>query len=290
MEGKVYPTIKNAILLYLLVIGIILGLSISTMIFLGKLNIYDFSSISSILFSFGTIIAYGIVLVIGFIKTERKFNEVFKFNKVSLFLWIAVIIFMAGLYIILSVLDNFLQYILPTPDMFLQNIKPFETFMVEEKFVIVIIITGIGSFSEEMFFRGLILDGLKNNYSKKKAIIISALFFGTTILLSGQPPLSSLPAFIFGLFAAWICINTNSILLCLYMNFFQQVLYIVRIRFRNLIPIRGFSSNNVTPVEFKSLWYYYLTGLAIFILGIILLKKGFEKAKTGAEDRLCTPP
>jgi membrane protease YdiL (CAAX protease family) len=275
MEVKIYPTIKNSILLCLLFLGIQIGTGLLIGILPILANISEHSLFTGILMALGNILSFGIVLLIGFKKTKRKFNEVFKFNNVSLYLWIAIIVFMFGFVIILSEIDNLLNYILPMPDFF-RNI--FETLMAEQVFIVAVIIMGIiPSFTEEMFFRGLILDGLKSNYSKRKAIIISALLFGIIHL----NPWQFMGGFIIGLFMAWICMNTNSIVLCLYIHFFNNTLYSVTVKFRNLIPIRGFNANYVTPVEFQPLWFN-LIGLVLFILGIVLLINGFEKTKTSA--------
>jgi membrane protease YdiL (CAAX protease family) len=275
MEDRNYPTIKNSILLCLLFLGIQIVLGLLFGVFQLIFNISNISLYAGIFPNLFSTISFGIVLLIGFKETKRKFNEVFKFNKVSPFLWGATIIFMIGFVIIISELDNLLNYILPMPETF-RNI--FETVMAEQIFIISIIVIGIiPAFTEELFFRGLILDGLNSNYSKRKAIIISAILFGAIHL----NPWQFLSAFIIGLFSAWICIETKSILLCIYIHFFNNVLYTVVVRFKNLIPIKGFNTNNVTPVEFQPLWFD-LIGLVILILGIILIKKGLEKAKTSA--------
>jgi membrane protease YdiL (CAAX protease family) len=273
MENKVYPTIKNSILLCLLFLGIQIGLGLligfSRVIF----HAPDIALLTGVITALSNIISFGIVLLIGFKKTKRKFNEVFKFNKVSPFLWIAVVVFMFGFVILTSELDNLLNFILPMPELFKDAL---ESLMADQIFFVAIIVMGVvPAFTEELFFRGLILDGLNSNYSRKKAIIISALLFGIVHL----NPWQFLSAFIIGLFAAWICIKTNSILLCIYIHLFNNSLYTVVVKYNNIISIKGFNSNNITPVEFQPIWFD-LIGLVIFIFGIILLKKGFEERKT----------
>jgi membrane protease YdiL (CAAX protease family) len=275
MENKIYPTIKNAILLCLLFLGIQLGLGFLIGVFQIIFSLPETSLLVGVLTALTSIISFGIVLWVGFRKTKRKFNEVFKFNKVSLFLWIAIMVFMIGFVMVTSEMDNLLNYILPMPEMFRDV---FETLMAEQIFIIAIISVGIiPAFAEELFFRGLILDGLKNNYSKRKAIIISALLFGIVHL----NPWQFYGAFIIGLISAWICIETNSILLSIYIHFFNNVLYTITVRYKDLIPIKGFNSNFTTPVIFQPLWFD-ISGLVILIMGTIMLIKGIKKAKAGA--------
>jgi len=272
MENKVYPTIKNSILLCLLVFGIQIVAGILIGIFQLIFNISSVSLFLIILQGSISIISFAIVLLIGFKKTRRNFNEVFKFNNVSPLLWAAIVVFMTGFVFVVSELDNLLRFILPIPDMVHNYI---ETLSTEPPFILSIIIIGIiPTFTEELFFRGLILDGLKNNYSEKKAIIISSLLFG----IIHFNPWQFLSAFIIGLFMAWICIKTNSILLCIYMHMFNNILSTTAEHFKNIIPIRGFNTNTDTLIEFQPLWLD-LASLVLLILGIFLLKKGFEKTK-----------
>jgi membrane protease YdiL (CAAX protease family) len=161
METKAYPRIKNAILLCLLFIGIQFGLGLIPGFIVALLGI----GTESIFFGIGTIaiqlISFGIVILIGFKKTKEKFNEVFRFNNVSFDLWLAIIVFMIGFIVLSSELDNILNYFLPMPQ-FLQN--TFDLIMVRQVFVVSIILVGIiPAFTEEMFFRGIILNGFKNN-------------------------------------------------------------------------------------------------------------------------------
>ena len=275
MENKIYPTIKNAILLCLLFLGIQLGLGFLIGVFQIIFSLPETSLLVGVLTALTSIISFGIVLWMGFRKTKRKFNEVFKFNKISSFLWIAIMVFMIGFVMVSSEIDNLLNYILPMPEMFRDV---FETLMAEQIFVIAIISVGIiPAFTEELFFRGLILDGLKNNYSKRKAIIISALLFGIIHL----NPWQFYGAFIIGLISAWVCIKTNSILLSIYIHFFNNALYTVTVKYKDLIPVKGFNSNFATPVIFQP-WWFDVSGLVILIMGTLMLIKGIERAKTSA--------
>jgi uncharacterized protein len=281
MGNKIYPTIKNSILLCFLFIGIQLGLGFLLGFFKVILRLPDNSLVFGVLTAISYIISFVIVILVGFIKTKRKFNEVFKFNKVSGFLWIAIIVFMTGFVIVLSELDNLLNYILPVPEIF-RDI--FETLMAKQIFPIAVLIIGIiPAFTEELLFRGIILDGLKNNYSKKTAIFVSALLFGIIHL----NPWQFVGAFIIGSISAWICIETNTILLSIYMHFFNNTLYTIIVKYRELIPIKGFNSNYTTPVDFQPLWLD-LSGLAILIIGTIMLITGIKEQKSNIQEQNTT--
>jgi len=275
MDNKIYPTIKHAILLCLLLLGIQLGLGLIIGVLQYIFNISENSPIAGVLYILTSVISFVIVLLIGFKKTKQNFNEVFKINNVSFFLWIATIVFSIGFVILSSELDNIFYYFLPMPEWFTGL---FGTLMVGQPLIISIIYIGlVAALSEELFFRGLILDGFSRNYSKSKAIIVSAILFGIIHL----NPWQFISAFIMGLIMAWILIESKSIWLCIYFHLFNNLLYTITERNRELIPIKGFNNAFQTSIEFQPLWFT-LSGLLILSIGTIMLIKGFKKAKTSA--------
>jgi membrane protease YdiL (CAAX protease family) len=272
---KIYPTIKNSIFLSLLFLGIQIGGGIIIGLLPLIITSFDSSLSIGVLTGLINLIAFGVVLFIGFKKSKRKFNDIFKFNKVSPFLWVATIIFMFGFVIVSSELDNLVNYVLPMPEQF-RDI--FDSLMSTQLFVFSIIVMGIiPGFMEELFFRGLILDGLNRNYTRRKSIIISSLLFGIVHL----NPWQFYGGFIMGLIFAWVCLNTNSILLSIFMHFFNNTLYTLTVKYSDLVPIKGFNTNFATPVQFQPLWFDIM-GLVILGLGIVLLIKGVKKAKNCA--------
>jgi membrane protease YdiL (CAAX protease family) len=269
MDGKVYPSIKNSILLCLLFLGIQIGLGVIIGLAAALLGIPDASVVYGIAIGLGNLAALGIVIAIGFKKTKRPLNEVFKLNKVSSPLWVAATIFMSGFVIVLSELDNLVNYVLPMPEML---INVFDTLIAKQAFVVAIIVMGIiPGIMEELLFRGLILDGLRRNYSQKKAIITSALLFGLVHL----NPWQFYSGLIIGIISAFICIKTNSITLSIYIHFFNNFLYTIAARYREIMPIKSFNTNFATPAEFQPIWFDML-GLILLIAGILLLKKGLK--------------
>jgi membrane protease YdiL (CAAX protease family) len=272
MEIKTYPGIKSAILLSLLLLaiqtvgGAILG------IFIGLFGISNeslFYGISVILLN---VVSFAVVILVGFKKTKENFNEVFNINNIAFDYWLAIIIFMFGFIILSSEIDNILNFILPMPE-FLQD--TFQTLMVNQEFIVSLILIGIvPAITEEMFFRGVVLNGFKENYSEKKAIVISALLFGIIHL----NPWQFVTAFIFGLIAAWICIKTKSILLCVYMHLFNNVINVIALRYKEVLPIRGFNTA-LSETTFQPIWFDCI-GIIVTALGILLILRAVKKANT----------
>lgn len=269
METKIYPRIKNAIVLCLVLMAtqIVAGLVIGVIFRLLQINtesvVYGISIIIVNLLSFG------LVILIGFKKAKQKFNEIFKFKKVALDYWLAITVFMMGFIILTSEMDNFINYLLPMP-LFLQN--AFDLVMVRQTFIISLILVGIvPAITEEMFFRGLILNGFTGIYSARKAIFISALLFGIIHL----NPWQFFGAFIIGAFMAYILIKTKSILLCIYMHLFNNAANVIVLKYREAFPIKGFNTS-YSDKMFQPVWFD-VAGIVITVLGVLLLIKANKK-------------
>ncbi|ACU60302.1 CPBP family intramembrane glutamic endopeptidase [Chitinophaga pinensis] len=85
--------------------------------------------------------------------------------------------------------------------------KMFEDLFKNDLFSIITIVIA-APLLEETLCRGIVLKGLLKRYPPRKAIIISALFFG----LIHMNPWQALPAFCIGLFMGWLFYKTNSII------------------------------------------------------------------------------
>jgi membrane protease YdiL (CAAX protease family) len=271
MDVKAYPTIKGSIILGLMYWGIALGLGIIVGIVIGIADVTKIES-AQILYSILTIlselISYGVVIYLGFIKTKQKFNDVFKFNYIPSELWKAITVFMIGFVILLSELDNIFNYVIPPPE-FITSVL--ETMAADQWFILsMLTIAIIPAITEEMLFRGIILNGLKNNYSERTAIIVSALLFALWHL----NPWQFVPAFIIGLISAFICLRTGSLLLCIYIHLFNNALFVIIIRNKDIFTINGI--NTIHSIgTFQPIWLD-ISGIIIIVLGIILLAKGIK--------------
>jgi membrane protease YdiL (CAAX protease family) len=271
MENKSYPRIKNAILLCLLVLGIQAVGAIPFGIILALLRIGMDSIISGIGFIFLSLLSFGLVIFLGYKKTRKKFNEVFMFNKVPLNYWVSIIVFMLGFVIISSEIDNVVNYFLPMPSFF-QDM--FGLISVKYHIMVSIVLVGIlPAFTEEMLFRGVILNGFRENYSPRKAVIVSAVLFGIIHL----NPWQFVTAFIIGIISAWICIKTESILLCIYIHLFNNMLSVLAGKFKDIIPIEGFNTA-YSEQTFQPIWFNII-GIVFTVTGIVLFLNSIKKAK-----------
>jgi membrane protease YdiL (CAAX protease family) len=130
-----------------------------------------------------------------------------------------------------------------------------------------------------MLFRGVILHGFRENYSRKKAIIISALLFGIIHL----NPWQFVTAFIIGMISACICIKTGSIILSIYIHLFNNMVTVLTMKFKNIIPLKGFNTA-YSEQTFQPPWFDII-GFVLTAAGIMLFIKSIKKAKTALNDQ-----
>ena len=128
---------------------------------------------------------------------------------------------------------------------------------------------GIAPVFEELIFRGLILDGLKENYSDKLALILSAVLFAIYHFNWFQ----LLPTFIVGLFIGYIYLKTESVLLCIYTHFIYNLMPLISNQ------IYGEEALQIGNVEFTTYIFFFL-GLIIFAIGIKLFKRSLNDYKS----------
>jgi uncharacterized protein len=274
MSNKVYPSIKNAIILCIIFLGLQIGFGAIAGVIIGLLGI----GMDSVQYGIGTIFAnlfsFVLVLFIGYKKSHKKFSEVFPLNNVPLSLWIAIIVFMFGVVIVSSEIDNMVSYLIPKPEFFQQM---FGTIVENKYLAISVILVGLmPAFGEEMLFRGVILSGFKDNYSAKKAIIVSALLFG----IVHMNPWQFVTAFIFGMIIGWVCLKTKSLLLCIYMHLFNNMTAVILSRLEDIIPIKGF--NTTSPeYAFQPLWFDAI-GIIFAGVGALLFFHRMKKTKADA--------
>jgi uncharacterized protein len=267
---KIYPGIKNAIFLCLILLGLEIGIGIIHLIIIYISGIDRESILYQIVTVFMNILTTGLVIFIGYKKSHKKFDEVFVFDDVSSNLWIATTVFTIGFVIIYSEIGNVLNYFLPKPEFFK---KMFETILDSEYiFISVLSIAIVPAFVEEMLFRGVILNGFKDKYSHKKAIIVSSLLFGIVHL----NPWQFVTASLFGMVSAWVCLKMKSLTLSIYMHLLNNASVVFAGKARDILPIKGFNSGS-SAHEFQPLWFDVL-GIVLAFIGIILFLGEIEES------------
>ncbi len=154
---------------------------------------------------------------LGWRYTGARFGEVFPLRRFDPRLLAPVFLFTLGSVAVLSQVDSVLR-LLPAPDWWNALLRTIDETMLdlirESYWAAAIALVVMAPVTEELFFRGLVLRGFRLRYSRKKAIVLSALLFAITHLTPNQ----FLSAFAIGLFLAWIVLETGSLWLALFVH------------------------------------------------------------------------
>jgi membrane protease YdiL (CAAX protease family) len=156
----------------------------------------------------------GIVLVIARQFGKKELPAIMKRRKVPAAAVCSLIVMFIGLRILRLEISYVLQAILPVPEGFF-GADPVEN-------ALMTIISGVifPAFTEEIFYRGILLTRLRRRYPKRTALAVSALLFG----LMHLNPWQALTASISGLFYGWIYMKYKTIWLCIFFHAYNNML------------------------------------------------------------------
>ena len=275
---KVYPSIRQAIWLLVLIFLLVLVLSVPVAV-LGEVLRAPLGSHPLVL-GVTNLVSFGLILWLGLRKTRAPFQQVFSTAPISVSLLLPITLTVLGLATLLSEVDNLFRMIVPmspgTADFFTEIIGGKRSLWGS-----VILAIVVAPATEELLFRGLILRGFLSRYSVRKAILISAVLFG----LFHLNPWQFLPATIAGVLLAWLFVKTGSLLPCFFAHAVQNAVPVLLLGVFDL-EVQGLSTR-LTEVEFQPLW---LDAAALLIggLGFWLLIRRFREAKEA--EVLKVPP
>jgi uncharacterized protein len=255
-----YPGFGQAILLILLLVVLQILFSIPFMV-AGQ-------SPNPMTFAIPTLLGTVIVVAYGFKKSGALFREVLPFSTISLSLLPLLLLTVLGLFILLLEFESLLEWILPVPDSFEKLVGNVlgGRLSVWQSFIAVAIVAPL---TEELLFRGLILQGFLRRYGSKKAIIASALLFA---LMHGNPWQFAIGV-VMGIFLAWCFIKTHSLIPCLFAhcvnNTFGFALYLLQLKF---------PASQAGAMKGAAGQHFWLiaTGLLFAASGIYLMKRLFD--------------
>lgn len=126
----------------------------------------------------------------------------------------------------------------------------------------------IGPVLEELLFRGAITKALLQQYSPKKAILISALLFGVFHI----NPAQILPAFLIGILFAWTYYKTGSLIPCILMHVLNNSLAVY-------LSIQHPEAKNMDDLISGSPYLIVLSGAVLLLIGSVLTMHYLTPAK-----------
>jgi membrane protease YdiL (CAAX protease family) len=175
-----------------------------------------------------------------------------------------------GLSIITSELSNVLQKVTPLPEEF----DLFNKLSRENLFGVLLGVSVVVPITEELIFRGVMLEGLSQTYKLRTAFLVSALLFG----LIHIHPWLMLNAFLLAFFLNWVKLKFGALLPCIFFHALYNGLPFILTR-TPLRNVRGYTLPSGQEIQFQPLWFdaLGLVSLLVGIAGIYLLVNPVEE-------------
>ena len=202
--------------------------------------------------------AYCITVIIIIYKSDKQeLRRIFAWKKISLAEFSGIIIMFSGAIILYSKLCQIVPLFIPVPDDF------WKWWYSSSNSLLLLIISScvFPGFTEELFYRGLILRRFCRVYSPLKALILSSIIFGLMHVNPWQMITTPFMGFLLG----WIYLRYKSIWLCVFLHFMNNLLAIFWIS----PTVEKYNSAFYTFTELQPLWLDMI-GLMLFGIGLFI--------------------
>jgi hypothetical protein len=223
------PTVYDALKIFIIFLLISLAVAMTTDFFLPSPPKTPLDLLYSIFFSH----VIGILVPVFIYIKVKKYNlkESLNIRPISILTLLKVSL----VAIIFFILLNWFQELLnPLFEPYAKDIIEYQNFFTtiasasKSRIDIILFIIGISAIpaiAEEILFRGIIFNGLKNSSTATKAIILSGLLFGMIHLLPPQIVMVS----ILGVFFGIVVLKTQSITTAIWCHFLNNLIIILSI-------------------------------------------------------------
>lgn len=251
---------------------IILNMIISTM-FSGLFHMFKLSSFHPLVNTISMILS----LVISIKTTVELKNwsiyDELNFENGSLILLLPFSFIIIGVSILLLDIRNYLFYYFPMSVFFEKIFMQVSGANISLFWSVVSILIFI-PIVNEVIFRGVILNGIKNKYYSTTAVVFSSILFGLITFNIYE----AIPTFVLGIIIGLVYINTNSLGLAILLHMFSNLITLIYLYLLELeisVYING---------DFHSIW---LNGFAIIniMIGLAIYKKKFKSHHKVSRNR-----
>jgi membrane protease YdiL (CAAX protease family) len=203
---KAYPRISQAIGLIVASIVLVVAFGIPVRIWTRpRTEIHAITMETEIAKS----LAIGLVIWWAYLRTGLSFGEVFPLKPFRVALVVPIVLMLLGSIILAAEVKFVMQMVWPEPASMKEATQGLVGGSVWDTLLAFVV---LGPVTEEFLFRGVILQGFLRNYSRRKAILVSALLFALFHLNPWQFPV----AFLVGVVLGWWLAVTGSLLPCLF--------------------------------------------------------------------------
>lgn len=254
MASRPFPSILHAVGLLLL----ILALQLFTGIVLGVvMQVTGAAQDGALWTAVGNIFAFGVALWLAWLLSGRPPRQIFPSGPVAGRVWAAVTLTTLGWQFLGSEVDNLLRAVFPPPDWVVEVMAQLSGEGLSSLALLVL----VAPVTEELFFRGALLQGFVLRYRVPTAIAASSVMFALIHINPWQFP----SGLVLGILFAWWTLRTGSLRPALAMHALHNGLGPLLIHVLGL-QIPGYSGN-MSAEGFQPPWLDAL-GIAAFAAGI----------------------
>lgn len=208
------------------------------------------------------LLSFSPVLYLGQVLARRPWREMYPFRGFTPLVLLPILVAVAGMSVLVSECDNLLRMVLPMPSWIADLFKQLSDGGIWSILALVV----MAPLTEELLFRGLILQGFVPRYGSVAAVLLSAFLFAAFHL----NPYQFAPAMLTGVFLGWIFLRTGSLWPCITLH----ALYNGHIVLVPLLPqlgirIRGYTeSPDPKVVQLQPVWFDAL-GISLVLLAAL---------------------
>ena len=185
----------------------------------------------------------------------------FGFHSLPFFPFALILLTGMGVMVLIEPVES----IIPKLDYFIEDYSQ----MIRPDVLSFLLVVIAAPLLEEIFFRGILLEGFLHNYSPRKAILLSALIFGAIHLNPIQIP----GAFLIGIFLGWVYWKTRTLLPVILIHFINNLISFL------VYLSHGDAIFQPDPILERPLSYWAVMGIStmVAVYGILWLKKHWSK-------------
>lgn len=232
---------------------------------IGFLKNHDFSFLKNSSVQQVSYICSSLILVLyGLKKSGYQLPNLLKTHSDLMVLLLLIPFVIIGFSIIFSELNNFFRYIIHIPDSNLESALYFNNIT---GFLLSCIFAPV---TEEIIYRGIVLNGYLKNYNSTIAIILSSLLYSLSQIYPGKIMIT----FIFGLFLSCLFFYTKSLIYPIWTHITINILNFM-VQFNFIPNIRGFTPSGTdsnTFIQHQPTWFTIAGTVIAIISGWLLIK------------------
>lgn len=200
-------------------------------------------------------------------KTKIKLNDIININKINSLLITLIILFSTSYMFVSSELENIFssfwgRIILFTDDLIKMSRMPgLHGFLIAIVFICI-----LPAIIEEIFFRGLIQNGLSKKYGDIKALVIASIMFALIHL----NPSTIFSIFLLSLMLGFVYIKTMNLIYPIALHFMNNIICVFLRRY-DVLQIKGLNTS-IENVEHLSIYYMLPAILATVIISVAIFR------------------